>query len=72
MDRARQHLLGDAADSSERGWVELTLGMFERDRAGKRIDDSRRPLRSGSATMTLDLAFAALAYLEPVWCMRTS
>jgi hypothetical protein len=30
-----QHLLDAAIDSSERGWVALTLGMFERDRSVK-------------------------------------
>ena len=57
-----QHLLGVAADSSERGWVELTLGMFERDRSVKhrRFEEARDV---ASATHDNDLAFAALAYL---------
>jgi DNA-binding CsgD family transcriptional regulator len=57
-----QHLLGLAPDSSERGWVALTLGMFERDRSVKhrRFDEA---LEVASATRDNDLAFAALAYL---------
>jgi hypothetical protein len=57
-----QHLLADAADSSERGWVELTLGMFERDREVKhrRFEEA---LRVASATQDNDLAFVTLAYL---------
>jgi DNA-binding CsgD family transcriptional regulator len=57
-----QHLLGGAADSSERGWVALTLGMFERDRSTKhrRFEEA---LEVASATHDNDLAFAAMAYL---------
>jgi DNA-binding CsgD family transcriptional regulator len=57
-----QHLLGGAADSSERGWVALTLGMFERDRSTKhrRFEEA---LEVASATDDNDLAFAAMAYL---------
>ena len=35
-----QHLLEGVADSSERGWVELTLGMFERDRSVRHHGDA--------------------------------
>jgi tetratricopeptide (TPR) repeat protein len=57
-----QHLLGGAADSSERGWIALTLGMFERDRSTKhrRFEEA---LEVASATHDNDLAFAAMAYL---------
>jgi tetratricopeptide (TPR) repeat protein len=56
-----QHLLGGAGDSSERGWVALTLGMFERDRSLKhrRFEEA---LDVASATQDNDLAFSALAY----------
>ena len=57
-----QHLLGVAADSSERGWVALTLGMFERDRSVKhrRFEEA---LEVAAATHDDNLAFAASAYL---------
>jgi DNA-binding CsgD family transcriptional regulator/tetratricopeptide (TPR) repeat protein len=57
-----QHLLGTAADSSERGWVALTLGMFERERSLKhrRFEEA---LEVATATLDNDLAFAASAYL---------
>jgi DNA-binding CsgD family transcriptional regulator len=57
-----QHILHSATDSSERGWVALTLGMFERDRSVKhrRFEEA---LEVASATDDNNLAFAALAYL---------
>jgi tetratricopeptide (TPR) repeat protein len=57
-----QNLLIVADDSSERGWVALTLGMFERDRSLKhrRFEEA---IEVASATQDNNLAFAALAYL---------
>jgi len=48
--------------SSEKGWIALTLGMFERDRSMKhrRFEEA---IEVGTATQDDDLAFAALAYL---------
>jgi DNA-binding CsgD family transcriptional regulator len=56
-----QHLLGVAGDSSESGWIALTLGMFERDRSLKhrRFEEA---LEVASTTQDNDLAFSALAY----------
>jgi|SoiMetStandDraft_5_1073268.scaffolds.fasta_scaffold00029_13 DNA-binding CsgD family transcriptional regulator len=57
-----QHLLDLAVHSSEKGWIALTLGMFERDRSMKhrRFEEA---IEVGTATQDDDLAFAALAYL---------
>jgi DNA-binding CsgD family transcriptional regulator/tetratricopeptide (TPR) repeat protein len=57
-----QNLLIVAEDSSERGWVALTLGMFERDRSLKhrRFEEA---IEVASTTQDNNLAFAALAYL---------
>ena len=57
-----QNLLAVAEDSSERGWVALTLGMFEGDRSLKhrRFEEA---IEVASATQDNNLAFAALAYL---------
>lgn len=57
-----QHLPRVAVDSSERGWVALTLGMFEHDRSMKhrRFEEA---LEVAAATQDNNLAFAALAYL---------
>jgi DNA-binding CsgD family transcriptional regulator/tetratricopeptide (TPR) repeat protein len=57
-----QHLLDLAADSSEKGWVALTLGMFEHDRSMKHRRFSEA-LEVANATQDNDLAFAAMAYL---------
>jgi DNA-binding CsgD family transcriptional regulator len=57
-----QHLLDLAADSSEKGWVVLTLGMFEPDRSMKHRH-FEEALEVAAATHDNDLAFAALAYL---------
>ncbi len=57
-----QHLLDLAADSSEKGWVVLTLGMFERERSMKHRH-FEEALEVAAATDDNDLAFAALAYL---------
>ena len=57
-----QRLLDLAVHSSEKGWIALTLGMFERDRSMKhrRFEEA---IEVATATHDDDLAFAALAYL---------
>jgi DNA-binding CsgD family transcriptional regulator len=57
-----QNLLTAAEGSSERGWVALTLGMFEGDRSLKhrRFEEA---IEVASATQDDNLTFAALAYL---------
>ena len=57
-----QTLLGDAADSPERGWVALNVGMFEGDRARKE-ERFREALASARRVADTDLEFVALAYL---------
>ena len=57
-----QTLLAAAADSSERGWVALNLGMFEGDRVRKEqhYEEALEVARSRGDT---DLEFVTLAYL---------
>ncbi|MEV0283610.1 MULTISPECIES: LuxR C-terminal-related transcriptional regulator [unclassified Kribbella] len=55
-------LLSDLPDSNERGWVALTEGMFDGDRARKNAD-FRLAVEIGRRTEDADLTFAALAYL---------
>jgi DNA-binding NarL/FixJ family response regulator len=57
-----QTLLAGAADSSERGWVALNLGMFEGDRERKEqyFDEALEVARDRGDT---DLEFVTLAYL---------
>jgi tetratricopeptide (TPR) repeat protein len=57
-----QTLLGDTVESSERGWVALTAGMFEGDRARKN-ERFRAALDAGRAFGDTDLELVALAYL---------
>jgi DNA-binding CsgD family transcriptional regulator len=55
-------LLTDMPDSEERGWVSLTEGMFEGDRAHKNAN-FRFAIEVGRTCGDADLAFCALAYL---------
>lgn len=55
-------LLGDLPDSTERGWVTLTEGMFDNERASKTAD-FQRAVEIGRRTGDADLTFAGLAYL---------
>ncbi|TDD15072.1 helix-turn-helix transcriptional regulator [Kribbella turkmenica] len=55
-------LLSELPDSSERGWVALTEGMFTDDRARKNAD-FQLAIEVGRRTHDADLALAALAYL---------
>jgi DNA-binding CsgD family transcriptional regulator len=55
-------LLADLPESSERGWVALTQGMFESERATKNVA-FRRAAEVGRSTGDAELAVAALAYL---------
>ena len=55
-------LLADLPDSSERGWVALTEGMFEGDRATKNAL-FEVAVEVGRRTGDAELTFAALAYL---------
>ena len=55
-------LLHDQPESSERGWVALTEGMFTDVRAAKDAA-FRTALETGRATGDADLTFATLAYL---------
>ena len=55
-------LLADLPGSSERGWVALTEGMFERDR-GKKETAFQQAVEIGRRTNDADLTFATLAYL---------
>lgn len=59
--RART-LIADVADSSERGWVALTEGMFDGHR-GRKNDAFRRAVEIGRRTADHNLVFSALAYL---------
>ncbi|HEY7282955.1 MAG TPA: LuxR C-terminal-related transcriptional regulator [Actinomycetota bacterium] len=58
--RARSLIGGE--DSGEAGWVALTAGMFERDRAAKN-ERFREALDAGRRMSDADLEFTALAYL---------
>jgi DNA-binding CsgD family transcriptional regulator len=55
-------LLADLPGSSERGWVALTEGMFEPNRAKKEAA-FQQAVETGRLTRDADLTFAALAYL---------
>jgi DNA-binding NarL/FixJ family response regulator len=55
-------LLADLPGSSERGWVALTEGMFEPNRAKKEAA-FQRAVEIGRQTRDADLTFATLAYL---------
>jgi DNA-binding NarL/FixJ family response regulator len=55
-------LLGDLPDSDERGWVALTEGMFDGNRAMKERS-FQTALRIGHETRDADLTFSASAYL---------
>jgi DNA-binding CsgD family transcriptional regulator len=55
-------LLADQPDSSERGWVALTEGMFEANRA-KKDAAFQQAVEVGRRTNDTDLTFATLAYL---------
>ncbi len=55
-------LLADQPGSSERGWVALTEGMFEANRAKKEAA-FRQAVEIGQQTSDADLTFATLAYL---------
>jgi DNA-binding NarL/FixJ family response regulator len=55
-------LLADLPDSSERGWVALTEGMFESERSEKNAS-FRTAAEVGRRTGDAELTFATLAYL---------
>ena len=55
-------LLADLPGSSERGWVALTEGMFEPNRAKKEAA-FQQAVEIGRQTRDADLTFATLAYL---------
>lgn len=57
-----QTLLGSADDTSERGWIALTLGMFEADRT-TRDHHFTEALEIGRSKDDADLEFTAMAYL---------
>jgi len=57
-----QTLLGDASESAEAGWVALSVGMFEDDRARKEAH-FRIALDAGRRFGDRDLEFSTLAYL---------
>jgi DNA-binding NarL/FixJ family response regulator len=57
-----QTLLAAAGDSPERGWVALTVGMFEGDRTSKE-ESFREALRVARGFGDSDLEFVTLAYL---------
>jgi DNA-binding NarL/FixJ family response regulator len=57
-----QTLLGDSADSPERGWVALNIGMFEPDRVRKE-ERFREALLAARSLGDTDLEFVTLAYL---------
>ena len=57
-----KRLVSDLPDSSERGWVALTEGMFDGNRGTKELAFGRA-LEVGRQTGDPDLAFAAAAYL---------
>lgn len=57
-----QTLLADSAESSERGWVALNIGMFEGDRVRK-DEHFREALDAARRFGDTDLEFVTLAYL---------
>lgn len=57
-----KRLVSELPESSERGWVALTEGMFDGNRSAKELAFSRA-LEAGRATGDPDLTFAAAAYL---------